>query len=234
MTVPTRRVFAGTAVFAALALLAGCASAEEYRSRTSTDTARAAEPAREGAQAARAGQPAGMGARAKPYAYAAEAEGLFLGVDASQARLRAETKEAYLPIAVLIANRSKKDLALRDAGWSYRAGEAGEWSPLPTYGAVRARSLPESLARRELGRNDPFSLRFSVLSRILYSPYPGLGGGVRVESAGLHTMEYAHFLAWIPNPGLAAAGGGHYLRFADSEKNVELTVGFLIVEPKKR
>lgn len=240
MTTP--RIFASSAAALVLLLsLAGCASAEEYRSRTSTETARAAnEPAPAAADAPPApapnrGDEPGLGHRAKPFCYSLDRDRLFLGVDASQARVRVEwPKERYLPLGVLIANRGRVDLALRDASWSYRPGVEGEWQALPEYAQIREGATVSDTLYERLAENDPFSLSFDALDQVTYSPYPRPGGGIRIESTALPTMRYAHFMAWIPSPGMTGAGGVHQLRYRDSERGVELVLGFRLLEPKRK
>ena len=224
---------------AALLLIQGCASSEEYRARTSSETARAvnAPPASESAPSGKApatsNQPLSLMHRSKPYAYRAEAGGLTLAADASQAHLQLEGKDGYLPLGVVIANRSKVDLLLTPQSFSYRKGDDGDWQPLPAYEEVRRTTFPSSSVRRQLYENDAFSTRvaYSAMRHVRFSPYPDTSN-IRVDNTALSSLSYAWFTLYIPNPGMTGAAGNHYLRYTDSERHAEITLAFPLVEAK--
>lgn len=231
---------------AALLLIQGCASSEEYRARTSSETARAANTPPAAAPADTAPAAAGSDApaapsgplarmhRSKPYAYSNEAGGLTLGADASQAHLRMEGKDGYLPVGVLVANRSKVDLLLTPQSFSYRKREDGEWQPLPSYQEVQRTTFPSSNVRRQLGDSDAFSTRiaYSAMRRVNFSPFPG-SDNIRIDNTSLSSLSYTWFILYIPNPGMTGAAGNHYLRYTDSERHAEISVVFPLIESKR-
>ena len=202
---------------AALLLFQGCASSsEEYRARTSSETARAANtpPAERSAEAAPGAAPAARNLplsrmhRAKPYAYSIDAGGLTLAADALQAHLQLEGKDGYLPLGVVVANRSKVDLMLTLQSFSYRKGEDGDWQPLPGYEEVRRTTFPSTSVRQRLYENDAFSTRiaYSAMRHVKFSPYPD-SGNIRIDNTALSTLSYAWFTLYIPNPGMTGAAG---------------------------
>ncbi len=224
---------------ATLLFIQGCASSEEYRARTSSETARAgnaataSDSATAGTGPTTTNRPLALMHRSKPYAYSAESGGLTLGADASQAHLQLEGKDSYLPLGVVIVNRSKVDLLLAPQSFSYRKGEDGEWQPLPSYEEVRRTTFPSSTVRRQLYENDAFSTRiaYSAMRRVRFSPYPDTAN-IRVENTALSSLSYGWFTLYIPNPGMAGAAGNHYLRYIDSERHAEVVVAFPLVEVK--
>lgn len=229
---------------AALLLIQGCTSSEEYRARTSSETARAANAPPPAADAVPAGSAAAAAApqpsrplslmhRTKPYAYSHEAGGLTLGADASQAHLQLEGKDGYLPLKILIANRSKVDLLLTPQSFSYRKGEDAEWQPLPSYQEVQRTTFPSSIVRRQLYENDAFSVRiaYSAMRQSNFAPFPG-SSGIRIDNAALSSLSYAWFTLYIPNPGMTGAAGNHYLRYTDSERHAEIILAFPLLEAK--
>ena len=228
---------------AALLLMQGCTSSEEYRARTSSETARAANappPAAAASAPAAASdapppaRPLSLMHRSKPYAYSNTAGGLTLGADASQAHLLMEGKDGYLPLKILIANRSKVDLLLLPQSFSYRKGEDGEWQPLPSYQEVQRTTFPSSIVRRQLYENDAFSVRiaYSAMRESNFAPFPG-SSSIRIDNAALSSVSYAWFTLYIPNPGMTGAAGNHYLRYTDSERHAEIILIFPLLEAKR-
>jgi hypothetical protein len=182
---------------------------------------------------------AGLGHRDKSSAYSTEKDGVFLGVDASQASWRAGDSEKYVPVAVCLANSGKTGLWLNDDSFTYRAGETGVWQNLPKYKEVMSNVVASSTMRRQLGETSPYALRFSAMRRVLYSPFPSNDpdqrrgqSRIRVEEAWITGQSYAYAVIYLPNPGADSAATVHYLRYAYPKEKIEITTGFHIKEPK--
>ncbi len=178
---------------------------------------------------------AGLSHRAKPSAYSNEVNGLFLGVDASQASWRVGGEEKFLPVAIVLANSTRNGVWISDANLSYRAGDTGVWQNMPTYKEVMSAVTVSSTTRRLLGSYDPFTTRFRAMRRARYSPYPGNDPDrirLRVEDAWVSGQSYVYAIIFLPNPGAENPTATRYLRLIDPKAKVEITTGFRMKEPK--
>jgi hypothetical protein len=219
-----RNLLSSKSALFTLLLAAGLGAASLISRGTPPDAAAASE--------------AGLGHRVKAAAYSTEADGVYLGIDASQASWRIGGDEKYLPVAILQANSSKTGLWVNDDSFTYRAGETGVWQNLPAYKEIIGKVVQSSSTRRLLGESNPFALRFSAMRRVLYSPFPSNDpdirrgqSRVRVETAWVTGQNYIYAIVYLPNPGPENASATRYLRYSYPKEKVEITLGFRMKEP---